>query len=410
MNCVLRTKCATGALNTLAAVTLSLTGCGLTGPPSARNSAADDAPGLYLTDVARALSLDQHLSAALEGELTTAEDIDVYDLGDVRCGDHLQIEVTSQSELDPAVGIFDEAGNLIVLHDDEHFYKELHDARVDMVLRRDSAHCYVVVAASPKSDSGGEYTLTLTYTPEVGVEQPTPQLVYLNFEGGVDVPIGPTEMDVPPFEDAGIATYCGDDIDHFLGLLVGSVRADFAGLNVLVVSSGEDAEPDAPHSTVYFGNHDPSALGRAENVDDYNERLVQNAVVFVDTFRVFLPLNPTPAELAQAMANTTSHEIGHLLGLHHTQDPRDVMGIGITLQAKLADQSLRRSPLSPYVFPVGHQDAVRLLLETTGGDASLINGELDATLRARPQPAAQSEGVSCRADLPLSGCAGRTYP
>jgi hypothetical protein len=187
------------------------------------------------------------------------------------------------------------------------------------------------------------------------------------------------------------------------------VRADFAGLNVLVVSSREDAEPDALYSTIYFSNYDPSAPGRAENVDDYNERLVQNALVFVDTFRVFLPLNPTPAELAQAMANTTSHEIGHLLGLHHTQDPRDVMGVGITLQAKLADQSLRRSPLSPYVFPVGHQDAVRLLLETTGGDASLLATELDAA-RARPQPTVQKDEMGFGADIPLSSCAGRTHP
>jgi hypothetical protein len=134
-------------------------------------------------------------------------------------------------------------------------------------------------------------------------------------------------------------------------------------------------------TTIHFGAYDPALLGVAENVDEFNERTVQQAIVFADTFEVFGALNPSLDEYAQALANVASHETAHLLGLIHTSDIHGIMDITASLRGLMADQVFSRSVLESGTFSLGYQDAAITLVESVGGDLELIREHADERLR-----------------------------
>ncbi|MEE9295128.1 MAG: hypothetical protein V3W34_09255, partial [Phycisphaerae bacterium] len=107
----------------------------------------------------------------------------------------------------------------------------------------------------------------------------------------------------------------------------------------------------------------------------------QEAIVFADTFEVFSALSPTIEEYAQAIANVTSHETGHLLGLVHTQDVRGLMDITATLRQLTWNQAFSRSPIEKSTFPMGYQDAAVTLVDSVGGDLETVNRNTAAQLR-----------------------------
>jgi hypothetical protein len=122
---------------------------------------------------------------------------------------------------------------------------------------------------------------------------------------------------------------------------------------------------------VYFGTYDPALLGVASGIDEFNGTYGQEAIVFVHTFAAFEPLKPTVEEIAHALANVASHEIGHLLGLVHTRDRHGIMDVTASLGDLLANQHFSFSPLYEEVFPIGSQDAVQSLVYAVGGDEEL---------------------------------------
>ena len=141
-------------------------------------------------------------------------------------------------------------------------------------------------------------------------------------------------------------------------------------------------------------------LGVAEDVDEYDIKRGQRAIVFAESFAAFMQLDPTIDEMAQALANVASHEIGHLLGLVHTEDPTDLMDVTASLNALMRDQSFGKSPIYRIVFPLGYQDSAQLLLDSVGGDEVEFYSSLKdrSLMRARalsdpPAPPARQSAV-----------------
>jgi hypothetical protein len=192
-------------------------------------------------------------------------------------------------------------------------------------------------------------------------------VIVLEFDGAVGARAGGRgPMDIPPFDAAAIDSRYAGRTGEMIDAIVRFVRQDFAGLNVAFYRSGDPAIPDHDTTSLYFGLYDEGLLGLADYVDVQNANLNQAAIIYTETFELFMPFNPSVEQMAQTIANVASHEAGHLLGLHHTEDVRGIMDISASAFEMTLDQTFRRSKLERNVFRVGAQDSYANLLDTVG--------------------------------------------
>ena len=351
------------------------------------------------------VALADNATEIISGEISPGNPVEVFDIGSVAVGDRLIVTVEANSSLDPVLAVFDANGDGMITNDDRSYYGGDFNSAIDMPSRRDTAHCYVAVAASYGSGTRGSYLLSVRCVPGGVPPEPNPQLVYLNFDGADGVTIGRRPpVNIPVFEGSLIGEEFSGKTALLIEQIVAQVRQDYIGLNVEFVSSREEIDPTEPHTTVHFGAYDPALLGIAEYVDEFNQALSQQAIIYVDTFQAFIPLNPSVEEMANALSNVASHEAGHLLGLNHTEDAREIMDITANLRQMLASQAFRRSPYHPEVFPIGHQNAGLLLVEAVGGDLALFKLAAAEQLTMRAAWYDEGEPIPARLNRPFSTC------
>jgi hypothetical protein len=365
--------CALG-LAAPSALCLTLSGC-VEIPAGTDNTVSEvlgintQAGGNVDSDGSTPVTFDENGKVILFGTIDDDGDIDSYNLGACPAGTAYTMEFSQDSSLDAVAALFDSDSNLAMLNDNSYDLLQPTAPRINLTAHWTSDNLYLVIAGSPRGGGSGAYNVSVTRT--FGSAPATASaVVVMDWNGASGVSVGgrPT-VDIPAFQGSFIDPTFSGDTQALIDKTMAYVRQDFQGLNVTFYEDGEPGIPGDSHSTVYFGTYSAELLGLADSVDYYNGVADQQAIIFTDSFALFMALNPSVDEMAQTLANVASHEVGHLLGLNHTQDPTSIMDITATAYELMQDEAFHRSLMHQTIFPTGYQNAVLLLVNTVGGTA-----------------------------------------
>ncbi len=341
-------------------VTVCPGGCPFT-PPSSGGGLLNES-GNNTFETATEITLGSDDEVEFTASIHSAKDADLYDLGELAPGDRLFIDVrTTSGNLDPLAAVFDEREYLLAFNDDRTPDASNLNPLIDVIVPGSAGHYYLGVAPYYGSGSTGEYSVVIRVTRSVGILDPEPQTVYLNWAGGRNIRIENVgSYHIDPFDAADLGPYEGRT-EEMKDAIQNVVADRYEGFNLILLNSDDHAVPADPHSTVYFGGEERSAFAIAEQIDTFNADQTDNAIVFTESFRDAFSTTPSLQQMATAIGNTTAHEIGHLLGLVHTADCAGLMDTSCGNDSLLREQVFKLSPLDPSIFPTGMQDALELI-------------------------------------------------
>lgn len=228
---------------------------------------------------------------------------------------------------------------------------------------------------------GGAFRLDFRRQAGSAVPESSPQIVYLNFAGASGLSIHhQAAISFDAFDAADIGDEYAGQTQPIKQAILSVVRRDYAPYNVTIVSSDDAAPPADVHATVHFGGNSDGLLGLADSVDNYNQDPAQAAIVYIEAFQPYWTMKMTPAQQGVMIGNVASHELGHLLGLYHTQDPSDVLDTTGTAWQLAGTQNFELAPLEPTVFATGSQNSPLLLSQIVGLNPSAAKASASKSL------------------------------
>jgi hypothetical protein len=338
-------------------------------PPSTDSSSSDNggtqepnsSGGGDSLATASALSIDTSGQIDFSDAITAAASIRVYQLGTLAPGDHVRIDVRrTGGDLDGVAAIFDPKNELIAFNDDRAPDGSDLNPLIDFTLRGKTGAYYLAITDYPGKPTSGSFQVTGQIQRGGAVPAGQAQTVYLNWRGGHAVIPNVGTFDLPAF-DAQEVGLLPEQTAPLEDRVQQVVKDRYNGFNLIVLSSAHDAEPNTPHSTVYFGASSAQAFAISQQIDSYNQDPSDKAIVFTEGFQDAFMQTPTLEELATAIGNTVAHETGHLLGLVHTADCNDMMDTSCFNDRILSPQEFSTAALDSSVFPFGVQPERDLL-------------------------------------------------
>lgn len=297
-------------------------------------------------------------TTTLSGTVGSGSDYRLYELGPGTAGDRWIVTPGSFTSGSLVLALFDADMNLL-------YRGYSSETDLDHTLRADTAQLLVGVAPVGGGRGGSFELIARRYA---GSDAPPAraQTVYLNFAATENVRVYTHEpVSFATFDSAMTGAPYAGNTAAMKAAIVAAMQADFARYNVSFVTS-DVGPPAGAYTIVHFGGADDSLLGLADDVDSYNQDETQSAIVFVESFALYQDMGLTLEQMALMIANVASHELGHLLGLYHTQAPDDLMDTTGTAWDLSEDQAFLRAELEASVFPVGMEDSPRLLEQTLG--------------------------------------------
>jgi hypothetical protein len=310
---------------------------------------------------AASVPLTDSASYEFEGSIQSATDLDLYNIGPINKGDRIYVDVQAAdpNKLDLVAAIFSSEQYLEYYSDDRS--NTDYNPLIDFVLRGDTGPYYLGITQYFDNSATGNYTVNVQITPDVGVPPPREQIVYLDWAGGQNITIPNVgTYDLPPFDAAELGPYEGQTA-QMKDRVQQIIEERYTGYDLVLLNSDDDPVPSEPHSTVYFGGFDRFAFAISQQIDPYNADPSDDSIVFTKSYDVAFPQHPTFEQMAQAVGNTVAHEVGHLLGLVHTADCKDLMDTSCGNESILVPQHFLTALLDRSVFPVGSQNEPELL-------------------------------------------------
>jgi len=302
--------------------------------------------------LAQTLPLSASTPVKINGSFSGLTDTDVFLLGSLQAGQKIDVDLRGTSmmtQTDAAFGLFDE--NQDVAYIEQNTLSGSTDTPFSLIVRK-SGNYYLGLYGQ----AGREFPYSALVSLEsCQVPTPTNQIVYLNYDGAVGVTIGSDYFgQVLPFTNFGYSTTA----KQLAAQVTDLIRKDFTGLDITILSSFESPIPSDPHSTVHISSNEDSFFGLADSVDWYNADHTDNAIIFAGLLD---NSNLSQDQFIIATANVAAHELGHLVGLAHTDDDTELMDIQTPLNGLTRLQDFHRAPLARDEFPIGTQDSIELL-------------------------------------------------